>query len=163
MENRPIAREKFKTPEEELDFLRAEVERRERELKEGDLDIGRERIAQEEVKRYREAPAEAVLHEAHRLPEKQEESLALGLSPETHDNQMMELIQIIRAKGVKNAMAVVARLRNPHLDDDFEKFLVQLVKAGFALGLGKKNSLFRALQMTLYEINLDSFLFSFSF
>ena len=66
----------------------------------------------------------------------------------------MELIQIIRAKGVKNAMAVVARLRNPHLDDDFEKFLVQLVKAGFDIGLGKKNSLFRALQMTLYEINL---------
>ena len=137
-----------------MDFLRGEVERRERELKDGGAESSREQIAQEEVRRYRESPAEAVLHEAHRLPEEQTESLALGLSPEPHDHQMMELIQIIRAKGVKNAMAVVARLRNPHLDDDFEKFLVQLIKAGFDLGLGKKNSLFRALQMTLYEINL---------
>ena len=154
METRQTTREKFKTPEEELDFLRAEVERRERELKESGVESSRERIAQEEVKHYREAAPETVLHESHHLPEAQAENLALGLSPEPHDNKMMELIQIIRAKGIKNAMAVVARLHNPHLDDDFEKFLVQLVKAGFDIGLGKKNSLFRALQMTLYEINL---------
>lgn len=154
MENRPTNREKFKTPEEELDFLRAEVERRERLLKEGGLESQRERLAEEEVRRYREVPPEVVLHESHHLPEAQTESLALGLAPETHDRQMMELIQIIRAKGIKNAMTVVARLRNPHLDDDFEKFLVQLVKAGFDIGLGKKNSLFRALQMTLYEVAL---------
>ncbi|MFA6273337.1 MAG: TraM recognition domain-containing protein [Candidatus Paceibacterota bacterium] len=154
METRPTNREKFKTPEEELDFLRGEVERRERELKEGGLESSREQLAQEEVRRYREAPAEAVLHESHHLPEAQAESLALGLAPEEHDRQMMELIQIIRAKGIKNAMAVLARLHNPHIDDDFERFLVQLVRAGFDLGLGKKNSLFRALQMTLYEVAL---------
>src|SRR3989344_4597236 len=154
METRQTAREKFKTPEEELDFLRAEVGRRERELKENNVESSREQIAQEEVKRYRETPAEAVLHESHHLPEAEAEGLALGLSPEPHDRQMMELIQIIRAKGIKNAMTVVARLRNPHLDDDFEKFLVQLVKAGFDIGLGRKNSLFRALQMTLYEVTL---------
>src|SRR3989344_8242783 len=114
METKSANREKFQTPEEELDFLRAEVERRERELKENNVESSRERLAQEEVRRYREAPAEAVLHESHHLPEAEAEGLALGLAPETHDRQMMELIQIIRAKGVKNAMAVVARLRNPH-------------------------------------------------
>ncbi|HEY4496497.1 MAG TPA: TraM recognition domain-containing protein [Candidatus Paceibacterota bacterium] len=154
MENRQLIKEKFKTPEEELDFLRGEVERRERELKKGGTESSRERIAQEEVRNYRETRPEAVLHQSHHLPEAEAEGLALGLAPETHDRQMMELIQIIRAKGIKNAMAVLARLRNPHLADDFEKFLVQLVKAGFDIGLGKKNSLFRALQMTLYEVTL---------
>ena len=143
MENRQLIKEKFKTPEEELDFLRGEVERRERELKKGGTESSRERIAQEEVRNYRETRPEAVLHQSHHLPEAEAEGLALGLAPETHDRQMMELIQIIRAKGIKNAMAVLARLRNPHLADDFEKFLVQLVKAGFDIGLGKKNSLFQ--------------------
>ena len=45
--------------------MRGEVERRERELKDGGVENSREQIAQEEVRRYRESPAEAVLHEAH--------------------------------------------------------------------------------------------------
>ena len=81
MENRSTVREKFKTPEEELNFLRAEVERRERELKEKGLESSRERLSQEEVRHYRETPPEAVLHESHHLPEAEAEGLALGLAP----------------------------------------------------------------------------------
>ncbi len=154
MEAKPAQAEKFRSPEEELRFLRAAVEQKERELSGQGVESAPERVVRDEITRYKETPAAHVLHETYRAPEGELETLALGLSPEAHDGKIAELVKILHERGIKNALSVAARLQSPHIDDDFERFLVQYVKSGFSVGLRERDPLFRALHMTLFEVSL---------
>ena len=79
----------------------------------------------------------------------------LDLAPEAHDGKINELIRVMRERGIKNALTIIANLNNPHIADDFERFLVQFIKAGYDVkGMGERDPVFRALNMTLYEITL---------
>ena len=99
---------KFKTPEEELDYLRAHVAKREEELiKIGHIEHAQDNAARDVVGAYKEVPKEAVLHENHLLNQKETEGIVLALKPESHDNTMEELLGIVITKGVKNALSVV--------------------------------------------------------
>src|SRR5882724_3769682 len=104
------APERFKTPEEELDFLRQEVARKEQALSREGVERGREQAAQESVQDYRNAVPEAVLHETYQVPRLEIEGLALGLTPESHDSQISELLRLLSEKGIKNALSVAERL-----------------------------------------------------
>lgn len=154
MEARTQSPEKFRSPEEELVFLRSEVERKERELLDRGLETSKDSIIQKEIEAYKEKPAETVLHESHQISQGELETLAMGLSPESHDSQIIELVEVLHARGIKNALSIAAKLHNPHIDDDLERFLVQYVKSGFTVGLQKNDPLFRALHMTLFEVML---------
>ena len=48
----------------------------------------------------------------------------LDLMPEEHDGKMSELVDILQEKGVLNALSVVDKLNNPHIEDDFHRFLI---------------------------------------
>jgi len=83
------------------------------------------------------------------------ESIVLDLSPEVHDVQMSELINILQEKGVLNTLSIINKLKNPHIEDDFHRFLTQYIKAGFRVAGGnEKNPVFKALKMTLFEVSL---------
>ncbi len=70
---------------------------------------------------------------------------------------MAELINILQDKGVANALAVLEKLKDPHVEDDFHRFLVQYIKAGFAIrDENEKNPIFKALKMTLFEVSLPA-------
>lgn len=156
MESRQASPEnrRFSSPEEELHFLREQVLEKERELTERGVEKAAEHAPKEVIHDYRETAPDKILAPHYEMPPESAAVTALGLSPETHDLQIVQLAEIVRTKGVKNALSIVARLKNPHIDDDFERFLVQYVKAGFPTGLRESNPIFRALQMTLYEIAL---------
>src|SRR3989338_10490695 len=98
---------KFKTPEEELNYLREHVKAREAEL----VDIGHtERTAEmathEVIDQYRRVPLEKAVHRSNAMKEAETEGIVLRLKPEPHDTVMEELLGIVITKGVRNALSV---------------------------------------------------------
>lgn len=147
---------KFKTPEEELNFLRAHVAREERELiSRGHFEHASDSAAENVVQKYKDISAEESLHSSNRVKEKEAENIVLKLKPESHDVIMEELLGIIITKGIKNALSVVAAMGNPHVDDDFHRLLIQYLKAGNTpTDLKEGTLLSKSLHMTLFEITL---------
>jgi hypothetical protein len=182
METFVSERPRFSTPDEEIAFLRQQVALREQQLKEQatgrqerSAPPARPRIEADRmpefdaqfrpsiehvrsvVRSYTEVPAGEVLAPGARLHERELEAIVLELKPEQHDATMAELLAILHTKGVRNALSVVEKLADPHIEDDFERFLVQFVKAGYPLGDVKNSSeLYRALKTTLFEVLLPA-------
>jgi predicted ribonuclease YlaK len=149
--------QKFSSPQEELDFLRGQVAKHEKALAEKGENVPRESIITENILDYKALKPEEVLHADYKLPEKKIEEIVLDLSPEEHDGKIEELVGVLQAHGLMNALSVLDKLRDSHLDDDFHRFLVQYIKAGLPLPSGEEKSpLFRALKMTLFEVALPS-------
>lgn len=149
--------QKFKTPEEELNYLRAKVMEHENALSSKGLEVPHEEIIRREISHHSNLNPKDVLEESHVLKEKEIEEIVLDLSPEMHDMQMAELVNILQDKGVLNALSVLDKLDDPHIDDDFHRFLVQYIKAGFRVAnINEKDPVFKALKMTLFEVSLPS-------
>lgn len=147
---------KFKTPEEELGYLREHVSRREQEL----ISLGRfehagDEAAQDVLGVYKAVPAGQALHRDNILSKKETEGIVLALRPEPHDTTMEELLGIVITKGVRNALSVVEAMGNPHIEDDFHRVLVQYLKTGQIISdLKEGTPLYKSLHMTLFEITL---------
>ena len=144
----------IRTPEEELAYLRAQVEEKERELAERTKETPRSHVVHERIRHYtHEAPDR--LAPGYVLKEHEAEALALELDPDNNDETMLELRNLMEDKGIKNALSVLEKLNSPHLEDDFHRFLVQyLVRRMEVPGFGENQPEWKALHMTLYEIAL---------
>lgn len=148
---RPLA-PAFKSPEEELQFLRARVAEKEKEL-EAVAQPDRERIARREVQEYSAVAPKEVLHEAVAMPEHEVLHHVLKLEPEEHDTQMDELLKLVAERGIRNALSVVAKMKNPHLEDDLHRVLVRYIAEGLPQkGLPTPERISRALHLVLFEI-----------
>lgn len=148
---------KFKSPEEELIFLRAQLAEREKTLIEKNKEVSKEALAHEVIKEYKQYEPKEVLDKKTVLSEKKAEALVLRLKPESHDSKMEELLGLLLDKGVINTISVVAKMDNPHVYDDFHRFLVQyLYSTNNVPGLKEGTPLFQSLNMTLFEITLPS-------
>lgn len=146
---------RFTTPEEEIAFLREQLQHKERALSEIGVESNREKIAEQLVDTYKHVPQEQVLHEELAVPQHQAEAVALQLVPETHDTIMEELLGQLLDKGVKNTLMVVDRMNNPHVADDFHRFLIQYIASVQELpGLKQNNELWQSLHMALFEVAL---------
>src|SRR3989344_2927434 len=147
---------KFTTPEEELEYLRAHVAKREEELiKLGHIENAKDHATRDVVGAYKDVPIEDVVHEGNILNKSETEGIVLALKPESHDTVMEELLGIVVTKGVKNALSVVAAMGNPHIDDDFHRILVQYIKTGqMKFDFKEGTPMYRSLHMTLFEITL---------
>jgi hypothetical protein len=147
---------KFKSPEEELQFLRAEVRAREAELEKfGHIEKDPEKLASDVLEEYRTMPASEVVHRDNLIKDKEAENLVLQLRPEPHDSVMEELFGIVLTKGVRNALTIVEEMNNPHIDDDFHRFLIQYLKTSPGQEfLSKSGAKYKNLGMTLFEITL---------
>jgi hypothetical protein len=146
---RPIS-----SPEEELAYLRAQVEAKEQELAGLKKEQPRSIVTHERILHHRDN-AHEVLAPSYQISHEQANELALDLDPENDDETMEELRNIMDTKGIRNAFAVLEKLNSPHLEDDFHRFLVQYLMAGMPLrGLGENQPAWKALHVTLYEIAL---------
>ena len=151
----------LKTPEQELAFLRERLAAKEQEVaamrreRPETPEVHPEKIARETIGEYKDAPHHQVLHKDYVMPKESQEAIVLELAPEEHDEKIAELLGIMQTHGIKNALGIVERMNDPHVQDDFERFLVQYLKAGFPLqGMNEKAPEFKALHMTLFEITL---------
>ncbi len=146
---------KFKTAQEELDFLRAHIAEREKALIEEGNEVKKESLANDVLSQYRKYEPKEVMHPSALMKESNTEAMVLRLKPETHDSKMEELLGVLLEKGISNALSVVSRMNNPHLDDDFHRFLVQYLYSAHKIpGLKEGTPLFKSLDMKLFEVTL---------
>ncbi len=146
--------QKFKSPEEELEYLRDRVREKEEEIETAPNRFESDRIAKRELTSYAEEHPATVLHEEVIMPEHDILRNVLKLEPEAHDVQMDELLQIVSTRGIKNALSIVARLKNPHLEDDLHRVLVRYIAEGLPQGRGHApERLRRALDLVLFTID----------
>ena len=136
--------EKFANPEQELSRLREAATNRVEQAKTQNLEVAPHEAAHEVVKQYARVSPEKVLHSDLAMPEKETAEIVLQLSPEAHDKQMEELVGMLHEKGVRNTLSVVEKMNNPHLLDDFHRFLIQLIATQYPLtGLKEKDELWK--------------------
>lgn len=146
---------KFKNPEEEINFLRAHILEKEKLLNEQGKEVNREHEAHNIINEYRKYEPEEVMHRSVAINKKEIDNIALRLHPEEHDNKMEELLGLLLDKGISNTLAIVEKMNNPHIDDDFHRFLVQYLSNTHKIpGLKENTPLFRSLDMKLFEISL---------
>ena len=62
--------------------------------------------------------------------DKEERGITLELTPDANDQDMEELLSILRRKGFKAVLKELDRIDNPHLEDDFHRLLVQYKHEG---------------------------------
>lgn len=146
---------KFKTPQEELEFLRAHIAEREKALGSNDQNVNREQLAHNVISEYRKFEPKEVMHESAVVKNKEAERLITRLKPEAHDRKMEELLAILLDKGISNTLDIIRKMNNPHIDDDFHRFLVQYLHDTHKIpGLKEGTPLFKSINMKLFEITL---------
>ena len=146
---------KFETPEEELDFLRKEVAKKERELApSGSGEDAKEDAVKGVIQEYKKIPIGEVLNKDNIVKESEHEGIVLKLKPETHDSVMEELLGFLITKGIKNTLTLVEKMGNPHIDDDFHRILIQYLKADGNFKVNEGTPFYKSLSMTLFEITL---------
>lgn len=145
---------KFKTPDEEIAFLREQISKKESELREGKIEYKLENVVEDQISRYKNQLTKEVLDETLEISKHDVESIILNLEPEKHDKKMEELVSILKEKGIKNSMSVLDAFKDPHLEDDYHRYLVQYIKRGYDKSIDLSTREFRGLNMTLYEVIL---------
>jgi hypothetical protein len=149
-----VAPRSIAKPEDELAYLRAQVEAKEDELRALKQEQPRSLVAHERILHHRDNGHEVVAP-SYALQPQEAAELALNLDPENDDETMDELRRIMEEKGIRNAYSVLDKLNSPHLEDDFHRFLVQYLISGMQpKGLGENQPDWKALHLTLYEIAL---------
>lgn len=145
----------FKSPEEEINFLRGQIAKKEKILSEKNFNIEKEDIVADQISRYRNTSSTDLLHKDYAMPAEKSDAIVLNLSPEKHDKKIEELIGIMKEKGLKNTLSVLEKMKDPHLEDDFHRFLVQYIKGGYeAKDYSPKSERFHGIDMVLYEVVL---------
>ena len=156
----------FKNQEEELAYLRNKVQEQHSVISKEEapavapeiIKQQQEEIATQVVQEYKEIPITQALAPAYQINQTRTESIALSLSPETHDEQISSLCNIMMTHGIRNALSVIAQMNNPHLDDDFHRFLVAYI---LSYKVFPKNEiipeLLSPITTTLYEIVMPKY------
>ena len=146
---------RFTSPEQEIAFLREKISQRDAELREKNVEVNLNQVVTEEISRYRDVLPKEVLDETYALAKHDAESIVLDLEPETHDDKMSELLVILKERGLKNTLTVLEGFKDPHLEDDFHRFLVQYIRQGYEVkGVNLRDKQFLGLDMTLFELVL---------
>ena len=94
-----------------------------------------------------------VLEPSFAMTPAQAEAIVLKLTPESHDATMAELLALIQDKGIKTLLRWL-KMNNPHVTDDFHRFLSNTPRRTHSTRPSEKSDLWRTLHRTLYEIAL---------
>jgi hypothetical protein len=114
-------------------------------------------IASEVIKEHAQVKPEAIAKPEYKIPKKLEESMVsklLELEPESHDQQIEELLGIAEAQGILNAISIAKKLKNPHLEDDLHRVLVQFYLKMDPAKIKVNKEVGHVLEMVLYEVTM---------
>ena len=147
--------QKFQTPEEEIQYLRNQIEQKEKQIETVGQQPDREKVIEHTISDYKLNSPEEVLEKGNVIPEVAREEIVLKLSPEEHDNKMSELVSLLEEKGILNTLNIVEKMNEPHVSDDFHRFLIQYIREGYNVkGLKESSKLAKTLKRVLFEITL---------
>lgn len=148
----------FSSPKEELEFLRERISKIEQQFESStNKNEAREDIKKEALKNelldYGKSSPEDIFQKGTVIPERVRDEIVLELRPETHDEKMAELISIAMEKGIINAIDIVKKLEDDHVNDDFHRFLVEYLRSGYSINGIKENlPIFNELNRSLFSI-----------
>lgn len=149
--------QQFKNPDEEIAYLRSKLLEHEGQMKETGGQLTTPEILKVEVNRYKEIPVEKILAPSHALTNEEVGGIVLNLIPRATDEKVGELLGIFLDKGLRNTLAVLEKINNPALDDDFHRFLVQYIASGQdPKDIRKVPDEMKGIDMILYEISLPA-------
>lgn len=142
------------SPEEEIVFLRSQIEKKKQESKGFETHFKEEDHAREALREYRQTPSSEVQPPHTALGSVEEQRLLAWLAPRETDEQVSMLAQVMADKGVKNALHMAEAMNNPEVEDDFERFLVQYLLSHHDVKNTLSHETWKALHMQLFEIVL---------
>lgn len=148
--------DKFGSPEEEINFLRQEIARKERELLERAPEADQpelETVAKEEMREYASFTPESVLKKEHQLDQR---GMTEAVSRvEVASSRSEEILQLAETQGIRNALSVLEKFNDPYLTDDVHRHLIEYVKTGREVqNLKEGVPPWQVLHMTLFEVTL---------
>ncbi len=149
---------KLSTPEEEIAFLRQQIAEKEAALAAHEQTAAeRVRIVSERITEHAKTPAEQfapgyALNEA--AVGDTANTILAEMALGDAEDAIRKLTSLLEEKGLRNVLKVLEGMRNPHLSDDFHRYLVRHIAVGLPTPGGEKMPRFEALHMTLYEIAL---------
>lgn len=149
----PLPDAPFKNTEDEISHLRKLIAEKEKDLE--NIGLKKENLApaKETLAQYKVVAPSSALHSEYEIKPVEIEKIVIKLSPEEHDKQINELVNLAKEKGIKNALVVVEKMQNFHLTDDFHRFVAEYLKEGFTIpGVDMKEKISKGLNMVLYEI-----------
>lgn len=145
----------FTSLEEELEYLRGEVKKNQE--KNGEQ-FEQDQVITQEIKTYHEVSGRDLLHESYIQPETKGEEIVLNLAPEAHDKNMEDYWTLMNKNGIYNTLNIIKNTSNPHLEDDFHRFLVEYIKSGLQVKNLKENDpVDKSIKQTLYQVSLPDF------
>ncbi len=145
----------FASLEEELEYLRGEVKKNQDKNSE---QFEQDQIIAQEIKTYHQETGRDLLHESYIQPESKSNEIVLNLAPENHDKNMEEYWTLMNKNGIYNTLNIIKNTGNPHLEDDFHRFLVEYIKAGLKITNLKENDpVDKSIKQTLYQVSLPDF------
>ncbi len=155
---------RLSSPEEELSYLREQVAQKEKELQKtreenptANLPT-REEIISEHLDAHKTAAPEILAGE-YRISESALNETAEKIIKEctlgSSEQMIRSLQKTMEEKGIKNTFAILEKMKDPQMVDDFHRYIVRYIAAGLPMtGIDEKAPRFQALKMTLYEISL---------
>jgi len=148
----------FTSHEEEIAYLKEQIKQREREISEKGENPNIENIQRETLNEYKGVEQKDVVSEEMSISPEESGGIVLDLEPETHDQTMAEMVEILQKKGIYAALKIVEQMNNPHIEDDLHRFLVAYIAGDFPVkDLKEKTQLSKDLHHTLYEVSLPEF------
>ena len=141
---------------EEMDFLKKKYKEKKFQFEKSKETLNPQKIGEEVLSEHIQNRPEKILDQKHQISKIEEENMVssiLNLPAEQHDKQIEELLAIAEERGVINAVSIVRKLGNPHLEDDFHRALVQIYLRPDLPKFKFKKPLSVALGSVLYEIS----------
>ncbi len=143
----PALQDKISSLEQELSLLRSQIQEKQKQNPETPV----EQHTADAITQLATAKTEAYQEDFLHTPE-HTDSIVLSLKPEEHDDTVATLIEIIKKHGIINAVDVVAKLQDAHINDDFHRFVSQYVQEGYPTYAKDTEETLRPLKRVLYEV-----------
>lgn len=152
--HRELIEPKFSSPEEEIKFLREEIEKRREITKNFSERIKKEDHARDVLREHISRNPAEILPKDYEIKDYNKKKLLDNLAPKSTDEKITEIVSIMLDKGIHSSIGIVKELKDKALEDDFHRFLINflLKNDDKKLERGLSKSIWKALNMKLYEI-----------
>ncbi|MDQ5962779.1 MAG: hypothetical protein QG653_586, partial [Patescibacteria group bacterium] len=144
----------FSTFEEEIEHLRGKLAEKMEKSKGFEDHFTPKDHAREAIRDYQAQPIEKTIAPHSHMTEGETHRLLKDLKPKHTDTQVEMLVHVMAEKGVKNALSVAEELKNPEVEDDFHRFLVNYILSGHDPRNDVSKEEWKALHMQLFEVVL---------
>ncbi|MBP6923963.1 MAG: type IV secretion system DNA-binding domain-containing protein [Candidatus Pacebacteria bacterium] len=148
----------FSSPQEELEFLRARIAQRERQMLDRTPSIDRtdiETLGKQEIKNYMSFTPKMVLDKNYELSG-DELNRSVEAVVVSH-NPVEDIMQLAYEKGIKNALTVLEQTNNTYIVDEVHRQLIEQIRSGAQIAdLREGLPPWHILHMTLFEVILPS-------